>query len=470
MDKKKFLKTKIIATIGPSSNDEKTLLKMIKNGMSVARLNFSHGKYEDHRDVIKKIRKLSENEDIPVAILQDLCGPKIRLSDIPEPKSIKKNDIIKISVYKEEKADLYTDFKELVKIVKKENTILIDDGYIELKVIDIDKKSVTCKVVVPGIVKSRKGINLPDISFSIPVFTEKDKADLEFGLEHDVDMVAMSFVDSPSNIIPIKKIMSKFSKDIPVIAKIERKKALENINKIIDKFDGIMIARGDLGVEVPPEKVPLIQKELINLANSKNKLVITATQMLESMIANPRPTRAEASDVSNAIIDGTDCVMLSAETAIGEYPVKSVNMMRRIALFTEKSDLYKSLPQINREKIDHTEAIAKSACKIASELDAKFILVFSYSGKTALILSKYRPQCPIFAFTPQKDVVLKMASYWGVFPIYIEFTPHTDEMILKGEELLKIKKFAKKGDLIVTSAGVTPMKGATNMLRISKIS
>ena len=470
MDKKRFLKTKIIATIGPSSKDEKTLLQMIKNGMSVARLNFSHGKYEDHIDVIKKIRKLSESEDIPVAILQDLCGPKIRLCNMIEPLNIKKNAIIKISVFKNEKADLYTNFKELVKIVKKNDTILIDDGYIELKAIDIDKKSITCKVIVPGIVKSKKGINLPDISFSIPVFTEKDKTDLKFGLEHGVDMVAMSFVDSPSNIIPIKKVMSKLSKDIPIIAKIERKKALENINKIIDKFDGIMIARGDLGVEIPPEKVPLIQKELIKLANSKNKLVITATQMLESMISNPRPTRAEASDVSNAIIDGTDCVMLSGETAIGRYPVKAVNMMKKIAIFTEKSDLYKSLPKKNRKKIDHTEAIAKSACEIASELSAKFILVFTYSGKTALILSKYRPHCPIFAFTPQKDAVLKMASYWGVIPIYIEFTPHTDEMILKGEELLKIKKFANKGDLIVTSAGITPMKGATNMIRISKIS
>jgi len=466
--KSKFVKTKIVATIGPSSMDEKILLKMIKGGMSVARLNFSHGNHDLHLEVIKKIRKISEGEDIPVTILQDLSGPKIRLGKLPEPVELKKNQIIKLSIGKDPDAHLYTDFKNLVDIVKKDETILIDDGSIELKVTDVQKKYVLCRVTVAGTASSRKGINLPDSVLSIPVFTGKDRKDLEFGLEQGVDMAAMSFVDSPSNIIPVREMMRKFSQTIPVIAKIERPGALKNIDRIIDVFDGIMIARGDLGVEVAPEEVPVIQKKLINLANLKGKLVITATQMLESMIENPRPTRAEASDVANAILDGSDAVMLSGETAVGKYPVKAVNMMRRIAQTTEASRLYHYSVVWEKEKLTHTEAIVKSADQIAEDLKAKCILVYSFSGNTGLLLSKYRPPCPVFAFSPQKDVVSRMASYWGVSPHLLEFTPHTDETIRKGDELLKAKGLVKEGDLVITVSGVTLMKGATNMLKISR--
>lgn len=467
--KEKFLKTKIIATMGPSTKEIKTLAKMIQNGMKVARLNFSHGRYEEHLEMIQKLRKVSEFEDQPITILQDLSGPKIRLSELPEPVQLKRNEIIKLAIDIKEDAHLHTDFKDLILLIKPNDTIMIDDGYIELKVLNKSKNYVRCRVVVPGIAKSRRGINLPDISIFIPVFTAKDKKDLTFGLKHKVDMVAMSFVDSPSNINPIREMTASDPRNIPVIAKIERSMALRNIEGIIDEFDGIMIARGDLGVEVPPERVPLIQKELIKKANLKNKLTITATQMLESMIKNPRPTRAEASDISNAILDGSDAVMLSGETAIGKYPVKAVSMMRRIALATENSSHYNFSFQQQKKKVGPTEAIVRSAVNIARDLKAKYILVFSFTGNTAMKISKYRPLCPVFAFTSQKCIVEKMTPMWGIFPFLVKFTPQTDKMIIEGEELIKKKGLIKSGDLVVIVSGQTPMRGATNMLKLTRI-
>jgi pyruvate kinase len=446
---------------------------MIKSGMSVARLNFSHGSYGHHLEVIERIRKLSEGEDTPVVLLQDLSGPKIRLGILPEPVPLQRNQVIKLSVETVENdpdAHLYTDFTQLPQVVKKGETLLVNDGYIELKAVEVRESHVLCKVTVPGIATSRKGINLPESTISIPVFTGKDEKDLEFGLSQGVDMVAMSFVDSPANIVPIRTVMQKYSRQVPVIAKIERPVALKHIDGIMDAFDGIMIARGDLGVEVPLEEVPVIQKRLINMANVKNKLVITATQMLESMIENPRPTRAEASDVSNAILDGSDAVMLSGETAVGRYPVKAVEMMQRIVRTTEKCDIYKCSLDLCKETFDHTEAIVRSAARIADDLGAKFIMVFSFSGDTALKLSKYRSHCPVFAFSSQRDSVTRMASYWGIFPHLIPFTRNTDEMILYGEKVLATKKLAKQGDLVITVSGRAPMKGATNMLKISRFS
>jgi pyruvate kinase len=466
-----YLKTKIVATIGPASSNETTLQRMIKHGMSVARLNFSHGSYDDHLKTIKSIRNISNSLNMPVAILQDLCGPKIRLSKMDIPVELKKGKTITLAADNSLKADLYTDFMELPQLVEPSDTILIDDGYIELKALSVDTNAITCRVMVPGLAKSRKGINLPDTSVSIPVFTKKDKEDLVFGLAQGIDVVAVSFVESAENIIPIREMMKTYAhdRDIPIIAKIERPTALKNIEKILEAFDGIMIARGDLGVEIPPEEVPVIQKKLINMANDRNKLVITATQMLESMISNPRPTRAEASDVSNAILDGTDAVMLSGETAAGKYPVESVKMMKRIALTTENSQLYQYAIERKKDFFSHTEAIVKSASEVADDLKAKAILVFTRSGNTALLLSQYRPRCPILAFTPHEDTVMKMAAYWGVSPYFIEFVAHTDEMILKGEEYAREKGMVKPGDLVITVAGVTLMKGATNMLRVSVI-
>jgi pyruvate kinase len=464
------IQTKIVATIGPASMDESVLVRMIESGMTVARLNFSHGSYETHEKVIEMVRKVSAEEGRPVAILLDLSGPKIRLTEMDEPLEVKRDQTIRLGVVESAEADIYTGFSQLVEVVNAGDTILIDDGYIELKVDAVEERVLVCTVMTEGLIKSRKGINLPDLSVTIPVFTDKDKRDLQFGLAHDIDLVAMSFVDDGSNIEPIRHLMRKVGKKIPVIAKVERPRALANIDGIVEAFDGIMIARGDLGVEVAPERVPLIQKELIQKANRENKLVITATQMLESMIENPRPTRAEASDVSNAILDGSDAVMLSGETAVGKYPARAVDMMRRIACRTEKSDLYRHR-WLERKAVhhNHTEAIVKSAAEISSTLGARYILVFSFSGVTALLLSKFRPCCPIIAFTPNEEVVRRMAAYWGVIPQRMDFTAHTDEMILRGEELLEARGLVDDGDLVVTVAGVTPMRGASNMLRISEI-
>ncbi len=462
------LKTKIVATIGPASSDEPTLSRMIRKGMSIARLNFSHGSYEDHLKTIRNIRKISKKEGIPVAILQDLSGPKIRLTKLKKPVELKRNSQVRLATDKQIDAELYSDFIQLTDLVKAKDSILLDDGYIELIAEKVEKSLITCKVKVPGTAKSNKGINLPHSDVSISVFTEKDRKDLEFGLENEVDFVAMSFVDSPDNIKPIHNMMAKAGVTIPVFAKIERPFALKRIDEIIDAFDGIMIARGDLGVEVSPELVPIIQKKLLNMANCKNKMTITATQMLESMIHNPRPTRAEASDVSNAIFDGSDAVMLSGETAVGKYPVQTIEMMKKIAMAAENSTLYTY--SIEKSAFESTEAIVRSAAEIARRLEVKYILVYSFTGNTALKISKFRPPCPVFAFTSQRRIVEKMVPLWGIYPYQIEFTKHTDEMILKGEELLKAKNLAKSGDKVIVISGMTPMKGATNMLKLSRIS
>ncbi|MCK5004595.1 MAG: pyruvate kinase [Candidatus Aminicenantes bacterium] len=465
-DKMKF--TKIICTVGPSSESVEVLEKMLKGGMSVARLNFSHGDHSTHKRSIKNIRTASKNTGIPTAILADLSGPKIRVGELSEPVELKKNKVVSLGTRKGE-GTIYTDFTMLPEIVKKGDPILIDDGNIELKVTEVKSSSVDCKVVTPGVVKSKKGINLPSSGLSIPVFTKKDREDLKFSIGEGVDLIAMSFVDSPENIVPVRKMLKTYSADIPVIAKIERPQALDNIIEIVDAFDGIMIARGDLGVEVLPEKVPIIQKELILLANRENKLVITATQMLESMISSPRPTRAEASDVSNAILDGSDCVMLSGETAVGKYPVKAVNIMERIAGTTEGSSLYPYAIEKDDYELQHTEAIAKGAAEMAFDMDVKALMVFSWSGSTALLLSKYRPPCPVFAFTPDPGIRNRMAAYWGVSPRLIKFTSKTDDMIIKGEQELKADGYLKKGDTLLVVAGETPMKGATNMLKFLKV-
>lgn len=463
------VKTRIVATIGPSSSDKSTLTEMAKAGMSVARLNFSHGDYNHHREVIKHIREVSQEQGIPIAILQDLCGPKIRLGDLPEPIELKQNSMITLAIGKQPNAELYTDFQDLSRMVTPGDTILLNDGYIELLTIDVSPTRITCRVIVPGIVTSRKGINMPDSDVQTKVFTDKDHKDLTFGLQHGVDMVALSFVDSPDNLLPAREIMKQLSREVPIIAKIERPIALKNIEAIMNAFDGIMIARGDLGVEVPPEEVPIIQKNLVKLANIKNKLVITATQMLESMIQNPRPTRAEASDVSNAILDGSDLVMLSGETASGLYPVRTISMMKRIARTTEGSQLYLYAQDLEKKDFNYTEAITRSAAKIAKDLNAKYILVFSFTGNTALRISKYRPHCPVFALSSQPDVVTIMSSFWGIWPHLIPPTTQIDEMIHSGEEVLLNKGLVEKGDLIITLSGRAPMKGATNMLKISKI-
>lgn len=464
-----YLKTKIIATVGPSCCSEEMLRQMILSGMSVVRLNFSHGFHGEHLLVIQLIRKLSKELNIPVAILQDLCGPKIRLGAMPAPMTLQKDQEIKISVRNPGNGDLYSDFLELPRVIRPGDPLLLDDGYIELKALEVSSDFVLCRVIVPGVAKSKKGINLPSLTEPIPVFTEKDRFDLAFGLEHEVDMAAMSFVKSADDLFPLQEMMKEADWEIPIIAKVERPAALGNIDGIINAFDGIMIARGDLGVELPPEEVPIIQKKLIRMAVEKNKFVITATQMLESMIQNPRPTRAEASDVSNAILDGSDAIMLSGETASGKYPLEAVKMMRRIALTTENSELYPYAPERYKANFGNTEAIVKSAVELAKDLKADCIMVFTETGRSALILSHYRSQYPVFAFTPHMHINSRMAAYWGVSPHFLPFTPERDKMIQSGVEHLKNEKLINSGDLVVLVGGERWMKGGTNLVKVFRV-
>ncbi len=467
-------KTKIVATIGPASNTKPILEKMILAGMNVARLNFSHGSYEDHANNIRMIRSLSREMKQPVGILLDLQGPKIRTGKLKdgEPVVLKQNEKIRITTKKVAgTAELIsTTYENLIEDLKKGNTLLIDDGLIELRVMSKAKDTVSCEIIYGGILKENKGINLPGVNVSAPSLTAKDKRDLNFGIKAGVDYFALSFVRTAEDLELIKSILKKQGVDIPVIAKIEKPEAVDNLNEILKIADCIMVARGDLGVELKPEKVPAIQKHIIHQAIKANKPVITATQMLESMSENPVPTRAEASDVANAIYDGTDAVMLSGETASGKYPVKAVTMMSRIAAETEKSPFIKY--NIRHEKDPENtvaHAVAQSSVNILHEVDAKTIAVFSVSGSTAKLVSKHRPSKPVFAFTPSTDVYNRLALIWGITPLYVPRIKDTKRLIEVAEERMIEKQFIKKDDRIVFITGLALTTGSTNLIKIHTI-
>ena len=467
-------KTKIVATIGPSSNSRPVLKKMIDAGMNVARLNFSHGSYQDHTDAIRTIRSLSREMNRSVGILLDLQGPKIRTGKLKkgEPVVLKKNNTFCITTRKiSGTAEMVsTTYEHLIKDLKKGNTLLIDDGLIELRVLFKAKDKVTCKVINGGILKEHKGINLPGVNVSAPSLTTKDKRDLNFGIRIGVDFFALSFVRTAEDLKRIKSLIQKQGGDIPVIAKIERPEAVHNLDEILKVTDAVMVARGDLGVELRPEKVPTIQKHIIHQAILANKPVITATQMLETMCENPVPTRAEASDVANAIYDGTDAIMLSGETASGRYPVKAVKMMTRIAAETEKSPFIKY--NIHHEKdleniIPH--AVAASAVNILHEVSAVAISVFSISGSTAKLISKQRPMKPVFTFTPSTKIYNRLSLVWGVTPLYVPQIKNSKRLIEIAEKRLLDKQFIEKDDLIVIITGLALTKGSTNMIKIHRI-
>jgi pyruvate kinase len=466
-------KTKLVCTLGPASSSPDILKKMIKAGMNVARINFSHGDYETYKKTIKLVRDISKELNIPVAILQDLRGPKLRVGKIKNNSILlKKGDFFTITTKEIEGTEniVSTDFKNLPKYVKKGETILMDDGNLELKVSDVKKDKIISKIIVGGILKSNKGINLPNTNLNIPALTEKDRRDVRFGVENRVDYIALSFVQRAKDIKDLKLLLKGYKTDIPVISKIEKPSAMQNLDEIIDVSDGVMVARGDLGVEMKEEMIPILQKEILRKATKKGKITITATQMLESMIEKPRPTRAEATDVSNAILDLTDAVMLSAETAVGKYPVVAVRTIKEIANITENSVYFNPNLKVDvKSSHEITESIVKSAFTVAETLNVKAITVFTWSGTTALMLSKHKPKVPIYAFTPEKEVLKKMALYWGVTPMLIEYSPNTDILLAEGEDILLKKKLIKTGDTIVMIGGVTPIKGATNMLRIVKI-
>jgi pyruvate kinase len=455
-------RAKIIATIGPATQDERMILDLIQAGMNVARINFSHGTYRDHADSIDRIRKTSHLLNKPVTILQDLQGPKIRTGDIKNGQvEIKTGHAFTLTT-KEILGDqnqVSIDFKDLPMNIQPGGRILLDDGNLELVVTTVGKDVINTQVILGGILKSQKGINLPGTKLTIPSLTDKDKQDLAFGLEKGVDAIALSFVRSAQDIAILKQEIACIAPDcmdIPIIAKLERPEALENLHEIIHAVDGVMVARGDLGVEMSPEEVPIAQKEIIQMANVHTKLVITATQMLESMINNPRPTRAEASDVANAILDGSDAVMLSGETAIGKYPIKVVTMMDAIICQAEKHILeWGPGEMILSDDVPHDDAlfITRAAGELAFDRDVAAIAVFTSSGRTARMMSKERPMVPIMAFTPNERTYHRMSMMWGVIPHLVPHAETVEVMLSHVEAAIISSTQLQPGQEVVLIAG-----------------
>jgi pyruvate kinase len=465
-------KVKIICTIGPASSSKKIIYKMVKEGMNIARLNFSHGSHKEHKKAVDYIKAASSAYNSPVAILQDLRGLKIRVGSIKNGAVLLRRNAVFIlgtGHAKGDKTQVSVSYPQLSRDVRVGDKILMDDGLLQLRVTGKKRGKVITKVIEGGVLREKKGVNLPGVKISAPALTKKDRDDLAFGVKMGIDYVAMSFVRSRKDILSVKKLLKKLKADIPVIAKIERPQALENIDEIIAVSDGLMVARGDLGVEVSLEKVPLIQKNLIERCNAAMKPVITATQMLESMTEHMNPTRAEAADVANAVLDGTDALMLSAETSIGNYPIESFRMMDKIIRYTER---FKPEMPVHEEIISHffAQSIAESACMSAMDINAKGIVAFSRSGFTALLVSKFRPEMHIVGFTAQEEIRRRMSLYWGVTPHLMKFPNSTDAMISETERVLLKKRIVKKGDTIVIIA-TSPfaLGGKSNIMKLHKV-
>lgn len=471
-----FNRTKIIATVGPASNSEEKLWELIQAGADVFRLNFSHGSHEDHLKVIQKVRHLNSKYNTSIALLQDLQGPKIRTGEV-ENNGVEIKTGQKLILTTEKvignAEKIYTSYKSMPRDVKPGDRILIDDGNLELKVLSIQGEEITTEVIFGGLLKSKKGINLPNTKVSEPSLTEKDKEDLIFGLEHNVEWIALSFVRHAEDIKDIKAIIASKGKKSRVVAKIEKPEALDDIDAIIEACDGIMVARGDLGVEIAMEDVPMVQKELVKKCNEAGKPVIVATQMLESMIKNPRPTRAEAGDVANAVLDGADAVMLSAESASGSFPVESVQSMVRIIQAVEtKADIYFKDYDLKHEDPNflRTRLIA-SCCRLAKDTNARAIVNISKSGYVANLIASHRPKCAVFSFTDDKELVNTLNLTWGVVPFYFDFKYNsTDELIEGVNRILVQKGIIKPGELVINT-GSMPVEGKfrTNMLKMSII-
>jgi len=451
-------KAKIVATIGPASQDEAVLEKLFMAGMDVARLNFSHGTHESHAARSESLRAIATRLGQPLAILQDLQGPKIRVGELPESLTLVAGQLIRLHTEEAAKpvgVSIPVDFPQLFDAVKTGNRILLDDGRMVLTVQSVGRKQLAAIVKTGGVLSSHKGINLPEVSLEIPAFTEKDAEDLAFGLSLGVDVVAMSFVQTAQDVKIVRELVKSGGENSPLlIAKLERPKALDNLEEILDGVDGVMVARGDMGVEMAPEDVPGAQKRIIQAANRKGKLVITATQMLESMVHSPLPTRAEASDVANAIYDGTDAVMLSAETAMGEYPAESVALMDRIVCQAEKNyDQWGRGQVLETDEHDDAVAIARAAKELAQDRDVEAIAVFTRTGRTALLMSKARPCVPVLAFTPVEETYRRMALVWGVTPYRVPWADTMEEMIGHVETALRESGLVQPGGQVVVVSG-----------------
>ena len=459
-------KTKIIATVGPSVNSKDGIKKLVEAGADVLRLNFSHGTEEDHSNVVKWIRELEKS----VAIMQDIQGPKIRTGEAKESTQFKKSDEIKIT-NKETISDdniIYINYKDLFKDLNSGERIFIDDGQIVIRIIKKTKSSMLGQIEIGGELRSNQGVAFPDSKLSVSAITEKDIADLKFGNKLDVDIVAVSFVRDAND---IKKVREIVDKNIKIIAKIELKNAVKNLDSIIDEADGVMVARGDLGVQLDLEKVPFIQKQILNEANAKGKITVTATEMLQSMKESHRPTRAEVTDITNAILEGTDCVMLSAETAIGNHPEVVVSAMSDICKEADSRNDTSVLRFKETSTVDTlTTSLAKAAVQVANEIEAKAIVAFTETGRTPLLISNYRPEAPIFTMTTIDKTYNQMNILWGVQQIKIDRLETTPEMFEIADTWLQNNKKFKKNDKVVIVAGTPPNKeAATNLIRVMKI-
>lgn len=465
-------KSKIICTIGPASEAVETLIAMIEAGMNVARLNFSHGTHEEHRCRIRNIRDAARQTGRPVAIMLDTRGPEIRTGKLADGKIVLNTGQYFVLTTREvpgDASEVTVSYPNLPREVQVGTTILLADGLIHLVVEETSKTDIRCRVINGGELGERKGVNVPGVRINLPFLSSKDIEDIRFGVQEKVDFIAASFVRSSEDVLDIRRILEQADADIDIIAKIESQQGVDNLDDIIKVAAGVMVARGDLGVEIPPEDVPLVQKLVVQHCSLAGKLVIIATQMLDSMIANPRPTRAEVSDVANAIFDGADAIMLSGETAAGKYPVEVVQTMARIAVRSEEALPYKDILRNKRMQgsLSVTDAIGYATCTVASNLGASAIVTATRSGYTPRMVAKYRPEATIVAATRHEEVLKKLVMIWGVYPLLIPDTSGTDELLEKSIQAALEAEMVANGDLIVLTAGVPDhVAGGTNMLKV----
>jgi pyruvate kinase len=462
-------RAKIVATLGPATSSYEALRAIIEAGVNVARMNLSHGTYEVHEEVYSNVRKAAADLDAPVAVLVDLQGPKIRLAKFEDgPHDLEVGDIFTITTEEVPgtKELVGTTFKGLPQDVTAGDFLLIDDGKVKVKVLDTDGVRVRTEVVVAGKVSNNKGINLPGVAVNVPALSEKDEDDLRWGLKLGADYIALSFVRNAADVNRVHEIMAEEGRRVPVIAKIEKPQAVDNLEEIIDAFDGIMVARGDLAVELPLEAVPIVQKRTIELSRRMAKPVIVATQMLESMTDNPVPTRAEASDVANAVLDGADAVMLSGETSVGKYPVVTVQTMARIVASTEDHGLER-IPPLGTKPRTQGGAITLAAAEVADFVDAKYVCVFTESGDSARRMSRLRFRIPMKAFTPDEGIRRRMSLTWGIESFLVDRVNHTDAMYAQVDKVLLREGLAEEGDKVVVISGSPPgIPGSTNDMRV----
>ncbi|KNZ42890.1 pyruvate kinase [Acetobacterium bakii] len=467
-------KTKIVCTLGPAADTKEILRELILNGMNVARLNFSHGSHEEHAARIQRIKEVRKELGIPVAIMLDTKGPEIRTGELAQGKvnlEAGKNVVLTTETISGDENRFSISYDKLPGEVSVGSRILIDDGLIQLEVEETKGTEINCKILNGGSLGSRKSINLPGVKIELPALTEKDRSDIIFGIKQKVDFVAASFVRKPQDVLEIRKVLERNGGDrIHIISKIENREGVQKIDRILAVSDGIMVARGDLGVEIPAEEVPLVQKSIIRKCNLIGKPVITATQMLDSMMRNPRPTRAEVGDVANAVFDGTDAVMLSGETAAGSYPIESVKTMCNIVVKSENSEEYERRKKPEHGELTITNAVSEGACQIADQLNAKTIIAATSSGHTPRMISKYRPDCSIIAVTDKVSTVRRLALVWGVHCIYTPAFGDTDSMILDAVKKAVEQKYVESGDIAIVCAGVPlGVQGNTNIIKVHTV-